>query len=157
MQSWANSLVKHGIKTVILESGPDPRGKSIDPRFQQLDSYRSSGPIEYPVVSSRFRGVGGTSWLWGGMCPRLHPIDFEKNSYTPPGASWPISYEDLQPYYEQAEQALRVRGWKKIKVSSAKKYELSNSTRSQRFAFGIDADRSRDYYLGCTVFDPQRS
>ena len=110
-----NSLVKHGIKTVILESGPDPRGKSIDPRFQQLDSYRSSGPIEYPVVSSRFRGVGGTSWLWGGMCPRLHPIDFEKNSYTPLGASWPISYKDLQPYYRQAEQALRVRGGKTSK------------------------------------------
>ena len=110
-----NSLVKHGIKTVILESGPEPRGKSIDPRFQQLDSYRSSGPIEYPVVSSRFRGVGGTSWLWGGMCPRLHPIDFEKNSYTPRGASWPISYKDLQPYYRQAEQALRVRGGKTSK------------------------------------------
>ena len=86
-----NSLVKHGIRTVILESGPDPRGKSIDPRFQQLDVLRSSGPIEYPVVNSHFRGVGGTSWLWGGMCPRLHPIDFEKNSYTPLGGSWPIS------------------------------------------------------------------
>jgi choline dehydrogenase-like flavoprotein len=115
-----NSLVKHGIKTVILESGPDPRGKSIDPRFQQLDSYRSSGPIEYPVVSSRFRGVGGTSWLWGGMCPRLHPIDFEKNSYTPAEASWPISYEDLQPYYEQAEQALRVRAGKRSKYHPPK-------------------------------------
>ena len=72
------ALVRHGIKTVILESGPDPRERSIDPRFQQIDSYRSSGPINYPVVSSRFRGVGGTSWLWGGMCPRLQPIDFRK-------------------------------------------------------------------------------
>ena len=26
-----DALVKHGIKTVILESGPDPRGNSIDP------------------------------------------------------------------------------------------------------------------------------
>ena len=106
------ALVRHGIKTVILESGPDPRERSIDPRFQQLDSYRSSGPINYPVVSSRFRGVGGTSWLWGGICPRLQPIDFEKNSYTPPGASWPISYKDLESYYEQAERVLRVRGGK---------------------------------------------
>ena len=48
----------------------------------------------------------------GWDVPRLHPIDFEKNSYTPAGASWPISYEDLQPYYEQAEQALRVRAGK---------------------------------------------
>jgi hypothetical protein len=59
------SLVRHGVKTVILESGPDPRGKSIDPRFGKLEVFRSSGPIEYPVVGTRFRGVGGTSWLWG--------------------------------------------------------------------------------------------
>jgi glucose dehydrogenase len=107
-----NSLVKHGFKTIILESGPDPRKKSIDPRFQQLEVFRSSGPIDYPVASTRFRGVGGTSWLWGGNCTRLHPMDFEKTSYTPPEASWPITYTDLQPYYEQAERTLRVRGGK---------------------------------------------
>lgn len=86
-----NSLVKHGLKTIILESGPDPRKKSIDLRFQQLEVFLSSGPIEYPVASTRFRGVGGTSWLWGGNCTRLHPTDFEKSAYTPPGASWPIT------------------------------------------------------------------
>jgi choline dehydrogenase-like flavoprotein len=118
-------LVRQGIKTVILESGPDPREKSNDPRFQQLDSYRSSGPIHYPVVSSRFRGVGGTSWLWGGMCPRLHPIDFEKNPYTPAGAFWPISYKDLQPYYDQAEQALRVRGGKRSRHHPPKNTDYS--------------------------------
>jgi glucose dehydrogenase len=107
------ALVQHGIKTVIVESGPDPRGKSIDPRFQQLDVYRSSGPMVYPVVSTRFRGVGGTSWLWRGMCPRLHPMDFEKNAYSPPEASWPINYRDLRPYYKKAEKALRVRGGKR--------------------------------------------
>ena len=107
-----NALVKHGIRTVILESGPDPREQSIDPRFQQLDILRSSGPIDYPVMNAHFRGVGGTSGLWGGMCTRLHPSDFENNSYAPAGASWPITYADLEPYYERAETALRVRGGK---------------------------------------------
>jgi choline dehydrogenase-like flavoprotein len=106
------SLVRRGIKTVLLESGPDPRGNSVDPRFSELEVFRSSGPIEYPVVSTRFRGLGGTSWLWGGFCTRLYPIDFEKNSYTPPGAPWPITYADLEPYYDQAEKTLRVRGGK---------------------------------------------
>jgi len=119
-----NSLVKHGIKTVILESGPDPRGKSIDPRFRELEVFRSSGPIEYPVVSSRFRGVGGTSWLWGGFCTRLYPIDFEKNSYTPAGASWPITYTDLEPYYEQAEKTLRVRGGKQSEHDPPRKIDF---------------------------------
>ena len=49
------------------------------------------------------------------MCPRLQPIDFDLNSYTPPGAAWPISYSDLQPYYGQAERSLRVRGGKVTK------------------------------------------
>ncbi len=108
-----DALVKRRIKTVILESGADPRAKSFDERIQQLEIYRSSGPIEYPVISSRFRGLGGTSWYWGGVCPRLHPVDFEKNSYTPAGAAWPVSYKDLEPYYEKAEEALRVRGGKR--------------------------------------------
>ena len=104
------TLVKRGIKTVILESGPDTRERPIDARFEQLQSFRSSGPIDYPVTSSRFRGTGGTSWLWGGFSTRLDPIDFEKNSYTPVDNSWPITYAQLEPYYEQAEKILRVRG-----------------------------------------------
>ena len=105
-----DSLAKRGLKTVILESGPDIRNQSGDARFQQLDAYRSIGPIDYPMQSSRFRGVGGASWLWGGMSLRLHPFDFETNSYTPAGAAWPIRYKDLQAYYLKAEEALRVRG-----------------------------------------------
>ena len=119
------SLVRQGIKTVILESGPDPRGKSIDPRFQQLDAFRSSGPIDYPVASTRFRGVGGTSWLWGGFCTRLYPIDFEKNSYTPAGISWPIMYADLEPYYDFAEKSLRVRGGKQSEYDPPRKNDFS--------------------------------
>ena len=125
------SLVRRNIKTVILESGPDPRGgKTTDSRFQQLNTFRSAGPIDYPVNSSRFRGVGGTSWLWGGFCTRLSPIDFEQNSHTPAGASWPVSYADLEPYYEQAEKTLRVRGGKQSEHDPLRKV-----------AFPLPADR----------------
>jgi len=104
------ALARHGVKTVILESGPDPRGNAVDPRFQQLNAFRSIGPIDYPVNTSRFRGVGGTSWLWGGVCTRLHPADLAPNAYAPAGASWPIRYEELEPFYQRAEETLRVRG-----------------------------------------------
>jgi choline dehydrogenase-like flavoprotein len=104
------SLVTHGIKTVVLESGVDLRHQSPDPRFEKLEVFRSSGPIDYPIVATRFRSVGGTSWMWAGTCPRLHPMDFENNSYTPAGATWPITYTELEPYYEEAEKTLRVRG-----------------------------------------------
>jgi glucose dehydrogenase len=104
------ALVRHGIKTAILESGSDHQVKPVDHRFQNLNAFRSVGPIDYPVNSSRVRGVGGTSWIWGGICTRLHPKDFEQNHYTPAGAAWPITYDDLRLYYQKAEKILRVRG-----------------------------------------------
>lgn len=103
-------LVGNKIRTVIIESGPDPSSKPIDPRFRALEVYRSSGSIKYPVEASRSRALGGTSNIWTGRCPRLHPIDLEINAYTPDDAPWPITYNELEPYYEQAEKTLRVRG-----------------------------------------------
>jgi len=105
----ACGLVRRGITTLLVESGP-ARGVPRDARLGELDVYSRAGPIPYNVAASRFRGAGGTSKLWTGTCPRLHPIDFEPNAYTPPGAPWPIRYDDLEPYYLPADVELRVRG-----------------------------------------------
>lgn len=106
----AQELVQKGFRTVILESGQDPNTGPVDARIQQLEVYRNSGNVEYPVASTRVRGLGGTSSVWTGRCERLHPLDFEKNLYTPGGAAWPATYAELEPYYERAEKTLRVRG-----------------------------------------------
>ncbi len=104
----AMSFVHSGFKTLILESGLDLQHS--DPRVQKLDVYRSSGPVLYPVVATRLRALGGASNLWTGRCSRLHPLDFEKNAYIPDKADWPITYDELEPYYDRAEKTLRVRG-----------------------------------------------
>jgi len=93
------ALVDQGFRTVMLESGLDIREGEFDARMQRLDMYRSSGPVSYPIASSRLRALGGTSTLWTGNCSRHKPIDFE---------AWPITYSELEPYYEQAERTLRV-------------------------------------------------
>lgn len=148
----ANSLVKQGITTVVLESGSAVDAESRDPRLQELEVYRSSGPINYPAVVSRFRGVGGTSWLWGGYCTRLQPFDLQRNSYTPPGAGWPISYADLEPYYERAEETLRVRGGKQSQYHPPMRKSFPRSP---------DRDHARLTSLfaaaGITMSDPPRS
>jgi choline dehydrogenase-like flavoprotein len=61
-------------------------------------------------------GTGGSSSLYGYAMERLFPADFKPLHYhseatasTLP-ASWPIDYEELAPYYEQAEQLYRVKG-----------------------------------------------
>lgn len=102
-------LARQGLRVVILESGFDLRG-DVDPRVSGLETYRSSGPVNYPLIATRIRGLGGTSNVWTGRCERLHPADFEENAYTPEGAGWPINYDDIQPYYARAEKTLRVAG-----------------------------------------------
>jgi len=64
------------------------------------------------------RMEGGTAWLWRGNTPRMLPNDFHlKSLYFPDGApdganvvDWPITYEDLAPWYLQAEKELGVSG-----------------------------------------------
>jgi len=105
----ACALARRGIAVTLVESGP-ARGVARDPRVAALDVYESAGALDYLVAGTRFRGAGGTANLWHGVTPRLHPIDFEPNPYTPRGAPWPIRYDDLEPYYPGAESELQVRG-----------------------------------------------
>ncbi len=103
-------LVGHRLRTVILESGPNLGAEKADDRLAGLAIYRNSGAINYPLNATRIRAAGGTSLVWTGRCTRLYPLDFGPNAYTPPGAAWPLSYDELEPYYERAETTLRVRG-----------------------------------------------
>ena len=59
--------------------------------------------------------VGGSSNLMSGMLHRLHPDDFRlKSKYGEiKGANvvdWPISYEELEPYYDRAEEIVGISG-----------------------------------------------
>ena len=56
------------------------------------------------------QGVGGGSVHWAGFTPRFHPSDFSVYSDTGLGADWPISYQDLKPYYEMMEKEIPVAG-----------------------------------------------
>jgi choline dehydrogenase-like flavoprotein len=56
------------------------------------------------------RGVGGGSVHWAAFTPRLHPSDFRVHSEDGVGVDWPISYQDLKPYYELLEQEMPVSG-----------------------------------------------
>jgi choline dehydrogenase-like flavoprotein len=59
--------------------------------------------------------VGGGTLSYGAMAWRYMPQDFRMRSIygAPEGSSledWPISYDDLEPYYEQAEYEIGVSG-----------------------------------------------
>ncbi|MEZ4556160.1 MAG: hypothetical protein R2854_06840 [Caldilineaceae bacterium] len=55
--------------------------------------------------------MGGNSKVYGAALPRFRREDFgavEHEGGTSP--AWPISYDDLEPYYAQAEQIYLVHG-----------------------------------------------
>jgi choline dehydrogenase-like flavoprotein len=56
------------------------------------------------------RGVGGSTWHWAGSVLRQRPSDFRMKSRFGIGVDWPISYEDLAPFYDEAERVLGVAG-----------------------------------------------
>ncbi len=56
------------------------------------------------------KGVGGGSVHWAAFAPRFHPSDFEVYTRDGVGADWPISYQDLKPYYELLELEMPVAG-----------------------------------------------
>jgi choline dehydrogenase-like flavoprotein len=50
--------------------------------------------------------LGGATNEWGGYCAPLDPIVFEERSWVP-HSGWPLSREDLDPYYAAAQRLVR--------------------------------------------------
>lgn len=70
--------------------------------------YVQEGPDLFK--STYERRVGGTTWHWLGTSLRHLPNDFRLQSLYGVAVDWPISYDDLEPWYGAAEQALGVAG-----------------------------------------------
>lgn len=66
-----------------------------------------------PFIGS---GTGGSSALYGMVCERFFVRDFTpRQNFRDPGAStvpeaWPVSYDQMRPWYTEAEKLLGVRG-----------------------------------------------
>ncbi|ABD79418.1 GMC oxidoreductase [Saccharophagus degradans] len=55
-------------------------------------------------------GFGGGSNCWWAVSPRLLPNDFKIKTLYGVGQDWPISYEELEPYYCDAEDIMQIAG-----------------------------------------------
>ena len=66
----------------------------------------------------RSRIVGGRTNHWGRIALRFAPVDFKARSSDGMGDDWPITYDDLAPYYDKVESYIGVFGTKE-NISSA--------------------------------------
>jgi choline dehydrogenase-like flavoprotein len=58
----------------------------------------------------RSRIEGGRTNHWGRIALRFAPADFKSCSTDGMGDAWPITYEDLAPYYDKVESYIGVFG-----------------------------------------------
>ncbi len=58
----------------------------------------------------RSRMLGGRTNHWARLSFRNGPYDFKPRSRDGLGLDWPMTYEDLEPYYEKVEQLIGVYG-----------------------------------------------
>lgn len=65
---------------------------------------------EKPYWWIRQRVLGGRSLSWGRQSYRMSNLDFKAASHDGYGEDWPISYEDLVPYYEEVEKYVGISG-----------------------------------------------
>ena len=56
------------------------------------------------------RQVGGRTLMWGRQSYRLSDYEFKAASRDGYGEDWPISYQELAPYYERVERFIGISG-----------------------------------------------
>ena len=123
----ARRLAEAGYRVVCLEQGEwtDPgayRGAEADWELAARKQWSSAPSLrrtwaDYPIDFSEsemgtgnFNGVGGGTVLYNAVWPRLAPSDFRGGSIDGASEDWPITYEELQPYYERTDRDFGVSG-----------------------------------------------
>jgi glucose dehydrogenase len=130
LAAW--SLIRAGAGVLVIESGPRVnRAEAVEtyrqavvktpespypdvpyaprPAIAAMDEYYVQvGPVNFK--SNYERRVGGTTWHWLGTTLRHIPSDFEMQSRYGVAVDWPFGYQQVEPWYLAAEQALGVAG-----------------------------------------------
>ena len=100
-------LIDYGNEDLTLPGTPslsgDLESRLAENKWPTMSAFEVDGVIkrEYPPFGA---GVGGSTNLYAAALERFARVDIN------PAAGWPVSYDELLPYYEQAEQMLHVVG-----------------------------------------------
>lgn len=97
----AMEFLNSSTQVLLVESGQT----QFEAEVQQLYDSDVSG-LPFPGVhEGRVRIHGGTTTKWAGQASRWDPFDFEARPWVAE-SGWPITRDDLMPYYQRAEQRM---------------------------------------------------
>jgi choline dehydrogenase-like flavoprotein len=91
------------LKIILLEGG----GFDYETAMQDLYRGKNAGLPYYSLESARLHYFGGTTGHWAGYCSEYDQIDFIKRAWVP-GSGWPLTRNDLEPYYRKAAEILEL-------------------------------------------------
>lgn len=87
------------------------------PNLAQSEPERPEGASDCPVDDTYaaikpflYNAVGGSTILWDAHFPGFRLSDFRTRTLDRVGDDWPISYEDLAPFYEENDRMMGVAG-----------------------------------------------
>jgi choline dehydrogenase-like flavoprotein len=123
----AKHFAENGLSVICLEQGEYPDYTLIDSegldfeftkdRYYKWNPNKRQAPSDYPVNDTEsevsplmWNGVGGSSMLYAAAWHRFKPSDFRVKTLDGIADDWPITYEDLAPYYDRVSHEFSVSG-----------------------------------------------
>jgi choline dehydrogenase-like flavoprotein len=161
----ARHLAPSGKRILLLERGDwltrepqnwDTAEVFVDNRYISADTwYDANGKTFQPQIHYF---VGGATKLYGAALYRLRKEDFgELRHHDGISPAWPISYDDLEPYYTLAEQHYEVhgaRGEDPTEPPASAPYPfaaVSHEPRIQQLADQLEAAGYHPFHAPCGV------
>src|SRR5262245_3035432 len=161
----ARHLAPSGKRILLLERGDwlprEPQNwlaqdVFVDNRYVSDDTwYDEKGKPFQPQVHYF---VGGATKLYGAALYRLRPGDFgELQLHDGLSPAWPITYDELEPYYSQAEQLYEVhgnRGEDPTEGHASAPYPfpaVSHEPRIQQLSDDLEAEGLHPFHAPCGI------
>ena len=113
-----HALAPTGKRILVLERGGfvprerenwDTKAVNLDARYNTKEVWRDADGKPLHPHTNYF--VGGNTKFYGAALFRLRKEDFgEIRHHGGISPAWPISYDEMEPYYARAEELYRVHG-----------------------------------------------
>ena len=123
----AKRLAEEGYRVLVLEQGDWPdyskatvhredfpltagRDWGWDPNLRQAPGDYPIDDTESDITALMWNGVGGGTVVYAAQWQRNMPSDFRVKTLDGIADDWPLTYEDLEPYYVRVERDFGISG-----------------------------------------------
>lgn len=83
---------------------------NVSPNERKLEVDYPIDDKSSPISIANYNAVGGSTILYSGHFPRFHPSDFKVKTLDGVADDWPLTYNDLEPYFRINDKMMGVSG-----------------------------------------------